>query len=113
MSAASVPLIMRAMSRAVPLATFAHSCRHRTFLRAPGVASRDRSLTKQQVVLYPRSTIFAAVSTVDAYQEFLPWCRSSRVLDRQPSSYKQAPDSAEVDAEVLKTEIEVVGPDIT
>ena len=79
------------------------SIRHRTFL----IAGRDRSVTRQQVVLYPRSTIFAAVSTVDAYEDFLPWCMSSRILDRQPSSYKQAPDSQTLEAEVLKTEIEV------
>ena len=64
---------------------------HRTFMRA----GLNRSVTRQQVVLYPRSTIFAAVSQVELYQDFLPWCMSSRILDRQPSSYKGTPDSAE------------------
>ena len=81
----------------------APACRHRTFLNA----SRDRSVTRQQVVLYPRSTIFEAVSTVQAYQDFLPWCMSSRVLDRQPGSHTPAPDSGSADSEVLNTEIEV------
>ena len=59
-------------------------------------------------MLYPRSTIFEAVSAVDAYQDFLPWCISSHVLERKPGSYKHGPDSAEaLDAEVLKTEIAV------
>ena len=59
-------------------------------------------------MLYPRSTIFAAVSQVDVYQDFLPWCMSSRILDRQSCSYNETPDSAEsLEAEVLQTEIEV------
>tara|TARA_B100000768_G_C11091383_1_gene295108 strand:- start:53 stop:679 length:627 start_codon:yes stop_codon:yes gene_type:complete len=77
---------------------------HRTFIRA----GLNRSVTRQQVVLYPRPTIFAAVSQVDVYQDFLPWCMSSRILDRQPGSYKETPSAAEsLEAEVLQTEIEV------
>ena len=77
---------------------------HRTFMRG----GLSRCVRRQQVVLYPRSTIFAAVSQVDAYQDFLPWCVASRILDRNPGSYRETPDSAEsLEAEVLHTEIEV------
>jgi coenzyme Q-binding protein COQ10 len=90
------------LARRPPL--LAPVAQHRTFMRA----GLNRSVTRQQVVLYPRSTIFAAVSQVELYQDFLPWCMSSRILDRQPSSYKGTPDSAEsFAAEVLQTEIGV------
>lgn len=88
-------------------------CGHsRTFLRVPaaGGAARARTLKKQQLVMYPRPTIFEVVSNVDAYQDFLPWCLSSRVLERQPGSSNPAPDVAgaeALEAEVLRTEISV------
>lgn len=41
---------------------------------------RRRSQKWQRVVPHPQETIYGVVAQVDAYEQFLPWCMSSRVL---------------------------------
>jgi ribosome-associated toxin RatA of RatAB toxin-antitoxin module len=40
------------------------------------------SINKSSLVLYTPAEMFALVSDIDSYQDFLPWCSDSRVLER-------------------------------
>lgn len=40
------------------------------------------NIQKSALVPYSAAQMFALVNDIDAYQEFLPWCRSSQVLSR-------------------------------
>ena len=37
---------------------------------------------RSALLLYPASDIYTLVSDIESYPEFLPWCRSSRILSR-------------------------------
>lgn len=41
------------------------------------------TITKTALVPYPVADMYALVSDVESYPEFLPWCRSTRVLSRE------------------------------
>jgi coenzyme Q-binding protein COQ10 len=45
-------------------------------------SQQRRTQRWQRVVQHPVGTIYRAISEVDAYAEFLPWCLSSRVHQR-------------------------------
>lgn len=47
-----------------------------------GRAVPMRRVRRSAIVPYPAREMFALVSDVDAYPEFLPWCRSSTVHER-------------------------------
>ena len=64
-----------------------------------GETSLRRTQTWQRVVPHRTATIFSAVADVEKYASFLPWCLSSRVLERT-----QSEDSDET---VLLTDITV------
>ena len=40
------------------------------------------TITKTALVPYSAADMYALVSDIEAYPEFLPWCRSTRVLSR-------------------------------
>lgn len=41
-----------------------------------------KTINRNALVPYSAAEMFALVDDIDAYQEFLPWCKSSRVLSR-------------------------------
>lgn len=43
-------------------------------------------IIKSALVRYSSQQMFDLVNDIDAYQDFLPWCGGSRVLQRQPAS---------------------------
>jgi coenzyme Q-binding protein COQ10 len=77
------------------------------YLPSFGTVDLRRTFQQQKVVRYPVATIYKAVSAVDEYSEFLPWCLSSRVLARMSSAAAQGDGSAAPAEEKLTTEIEV------
>jgi ribosome-associated toxin RatA of RatAB toxin-antitoxin module len=38
---------------------------------------------ENEIVPYTKKEIFELVADVDKYQEFLPWCKESRVVSRE------------------------------
>jgi len=91
-------------SRVLPL----RALRSRTFLPGLGKVGRQRSFEQQKIVRYPVTTIYQAVSAVDQYSEFLPWCMTSSVLERQMGEAGPLDASPPSPAEErLKTSIEV------
>ncbi len=42
-----------------------------------------RSVHKSALVRYPAATLFAIVNDIESYPQFLPWCRSARILMRE------------------------------
>ena len=40
------------------------------------------TIKKSALILYSAAEIYALVSDIEAYPEFLPWCRSTQVLSR-------------------------------
>ncbi|CAB3224692.1 unnamed protein product [Arctia plantaginis] len=59
----------------------------RTFLSFPK-SSRTREYSGRQLVGYTMEQMFEVVSDVDNYYKFLPWCKKSIVLQRNPSNLK-------------------------
>ncbi|MFC3051068.1 type II toxin-antitoxin system RatA family toxin [Kordiimonas pumila] len=43
--------------------------------------------SEQKVLPYSREQVFALVSDVQKYPEFLPWCIGARVYNRQPACF--------------------------
>ncbi len=41
-----------------------------------------KTINRNALLPYSAAEMFALVDDIDAYQEFLPWCKSSRVLSR-------------------------------
>ena len=41
-------------------------------------------IQKSALVIYSNAQMFALVDDIDSYQTFLPWCRTSTVIQRQP-----------------------------
>lgn len=46
------------------------------------------NISKQALVPYTAAEMFDLVDDVDAYSQFLPWCRTSRVLSRSEDEVK-------------------------
>lgn len=42
-------------------------------------------IERSALVRFPARDMFKLVADIDAYQQFLPWCHSSRILTRQDS----------------------------
>ena len=96
----SEKMLLRAVNRAVlraePLLHRPGRCTsaHRSFLpglsNAHGNASRRRSHKWQRIVQFPLERLYNVVADVESYDLFLPWCISSRVIERQ-----EQPDGSE------------------
>ncbi len=46
------------------------------------------TIQKSALVPYSSGQMYALVNDIDAYSQFLPWCRSSQVLDKGPDAIK-------------------------
>lgn len=46
------------------------------------------AIKKSALVMYSPAEMFALVSDIDAYSDFLPWCSESRVLERGQDEMK-------------------------
>jgi coenzyme Q-binding protein COQ10 len=70
----------------------------RTFLSNP-LSSEPQSLTASRTLPYPSAAIFAVISDVSSYANFLPYCRSSVVTKQsEPTAYdgKRYPEEAKL-----------------
>lgn len=84
-----------------PLLQAVLSGARRPFLRGLPKLDLRRTFEQQKVVRFPVSTIYGAVAAVDQYADFLPWCLSSRVIERRKGAMGKAEE------QLLITEIEV------
>lgn len=46
------------------------------------------TISKNALVRYSAAEMYALVNDIETYPQFLPWCRSARVLSRQPEEVK-------------------------
>lgn len=46
------------------------------------------TISKNALVHYSAAEMYALVNDIESYSQFLPWCRSSRVLSRQPDEVR-------------------------
>ncbi len=46
------------------------------------------TISKNALVRYSAAEMYALVNDVESYPQFLPWCRSARVLSRQPDEVR-------------------------
>lgn len=70
----------------------------RTFLSNP-LSSEPQTLTASRILPYPSKAIFAVISDVSSYANFVPYCRSSVVTkSSEPTEYdgKQYPEEAKL-----------------
>ena len=44
-----------------------------------------KTIVRSALVAYDAEEMYALVENIEAYAEFLPWCRQSRVLERAGS----------------------------
>src|SRR4051812_43280284 len=56
--------------------------RHGAGLRARGDCSSMSSIARSAIVGYSAMQMFSLVENIEAYPEFLPWCQSTKVLER-------------------------------
>ena len=62
----------------------------------------DKEHREVTVVPYPREHVYAVVADVDAYKEFIPWCKDSRVMAASFERPEGVSDSAVLrDAELV------------
>lgn len=84
----STSLFSRVSARKPPAISCPASTRHflpglgQLLKAGSGESSLRRTQRWQRIVPHRRSTIFRAVADVEEYADFLPWCLSSRVLER-------------------------------
>lgn len=46
------------------------------------------TISKNALVRYSAAEMYALVNDIETYPQFLPWCRSARVLSRQPEEVR-------------------------
>lgn len=46
------------------------------------------TISKNALVRYSAAEMFALVNDIESYPRFLPWCRSARVLSREPDEVR-------------------------
>jgi len=47
-----------------------------------------RTVNKSALVSYSAADMYALVNDVERYPEFLPWCRSARILSKEPAEMR-------------------------
>lgn len=46
------------------------------------------TINKSALVRYSAAEMFALVNDIESYPQFLPWCRSARILSREPDEVR-------------------------
>jgi len=76
------PTRRSALSILTPVTFPGHSVQSSSFFSLPGVPPKKREFSERRLMGYSMDQIFAVVSDIPNYVNFLPWCEESNVTSR-------------------------------